>query len=82
MSDVLKFDPDDLTLGELCDIEDKAGADAIQKLTQNPPQVGVRAMAALVWVLRRREDPDFTYEAALDVRVAELDFEVPSAEGS
>lgn len=31
-----------------------------------------RALRAFVWILRRREDPSYTFEQAGDVRVGEL----------
>lgn len=80
MSEVIKFDADDLTLGEVCDIEDVAGEDAVGRFAQG--DVSPKALAALVWIIRRRSEPEFTFADAKALRVADILFEVPSAEGS
>lgn len=76
---VLKFDIDDLTLEELVLIEDKVGESAMATLASG--QVSAKAMTAVVWIIHRREDPEYAYEDALKVRVVDLDFQVPSVEG-
>lgn len=66
--DMSTFDFETLTLGEAEAIEDKLGTSlaAAQDASQ------VKLMRALVWVVLRREDPDFTYEATADIAMSDL----------
>lgn len=75
----MKIDPDKLTFREVLDVEDKAGmgiADVFK--TQS-----TRGLAALVWVVRRREDAGFSWDDALDMEISATDsvFEEATSNG-
>lgn len=61
-----------LTLREIEDFEAASGM-AIGEIGEGKA-LPARALRAAVWILQRREDPSFTFEAAGDVRVTDLDF--------
>jgi hypothetical protein len=74
----ITYSMDDLTFGELADIE-KATATPWWELTK---QLTIRApsapvMAALVWVYLRRKDPGFTLEAAQAMKTAVVSWPLP-----
>ena len=72
----MNLNVDDLTLGELEDIEEKTGVNvATLKQGAAPP---TKVLTALVWVMKRREDPSFTYEMARETKVTALAAEVPA----
>lgn len=67
---------DDLTLGEIEEMEQAAGI----KL----PELGsgsAKATIALIWISQRRIDPAFTLEDARALKVTELEFADPTAAG-
>jgi hypothetical protein len=69
----------ELTLREL----DEAGEMLGQPITEiigGPRQV--RAMAAMAAVVKRRSDPTFTFEQALDLRMEDLEIVEPAPEGN
>lgn len=68
---------DDLTLREIEDFETASGL-SIGEIGAGKA-LPARALRALVWVVQRREDPAYTYEAAGDVKVGDLEFEGPPA---
>ena len=72
----MNLNVDDLTLGELEDIEERTGVNVATLRGGGPPPSKV--LTALVWVMKRREDPSFTYEQARELKVTELVGEVPS----
>ncbi len=63
-----------LTLDELEQFEDKAGVSFDALTTGTPP---IRAVRALVWLVRRREDAEVTWEQVGQTKLAEvvMDFE-------
>lgn len=61
-----------LTLRDLADFEEKSGMPFGDVGTGKA--LPAQALWALVWVAQRREDPSFTYEAAGDLEITELDF--------
>lgn len=76
MTERIRVDADDLTLGELAEATDIAGD--IKTAGDN-----FRNTAALAWVTKRRTDPTFTFEDALklkmgDIEIVSADPEVPS----
>lgn len=80
MTTTFEFDPDDLSVGELVDLTDFAGEDAIADLTdfaagKPNPKLHPKMLLALVWILGRRTDPAFTLEDARAVKVIELKLE-------
>lgn len=60
---------DDLTIGDLEEIEDVVGetSDSIFKGTPS-----AKALKAIVYVICRRENPEFTLEDAAKVKVSDL----------
>ncbi len=66
----MKLDMADLTLGELADVTEMLGI-GIQDALQGPSQP--RAMAAIAWILHRRDDPAYTFEQALTLRMGDLE---------
>jgi hypothetical protein len=75
MADVLKIDPEDLTIGDLEDFEDIVGMsfdDAMAPGPDGKPKVTTKALKALVFLSKRREDPTFTLDDARAIKVSEL----------
>lgn len=60
-----------LTVGEAELVEEKAGI-GILEVFQNMRTAKVSGMAALVWVLRRREDPRYAYKDAQAMSLDQL----------
>ena len=58
-----------LTLGEIAKVEELSGI-SINEIGGNAPQG--KAMAALVFVLKRREDLSFTFANAMDLNMDEV----------
>lgn len=75
-----KFNPDDLTLGDLEDFETDTGEDLPKILNGVGPDGKVAAsaktMVSLIWILGRHNDPAFTKDDARAVRLSELKVEV------
>ena len=77
---VLDLNVDDLSLGDCIDVEEITGEPVF--LTFAAAQAGgmsAKAMTALVWVTKRRDDPTFTFEDAKGIRVSAL---TPEDEGA
>lgn len=71
------LDPNDLTLGEIEDLEGAGGVPFGVLMKQLDEQTfSSRALTALVWVAMRRKDPDFTLEDARRVKIGQV--EVPN----
>lgn len=77
MTEKLRVDLDDLTLGELHDLRKLSGVPLEEIMTSDDQTLG---LAAIVCVLKRREDPSFTMEDALRVKLSELDMRQPDPE--
>lgn len=75
LTDIEEFDVNDLELGEVMEIEEITGAplDDIQ-------WGSARAMLAMLFVMRRRSNPDYTFEDAKKVKLKE--FSPPDSNGS
>ena len=71
----LRVDQSELTLGELADIEDALGCSLATAFDRST----ARAIAALVWVTRKRTVPDFTLADALTMRMDQLDIVTPDS---
>jgi hypothetical protein len=63
------IDIDSLTLGEVAKVESLSGL-SISQIAEDEKPKGL-ALAALVFVFKRREDPEFTWNKAQDVTVTE-----------
>lgn len=66
----IEVDFEDLTLGELEDIEEMSGV-VMANVGGNPP---AKVLTAAACVLMRRTTPDFTLEDARAIRVKALNF--------
>ena len=84
----LDFDPDSLTVGELEDFAEVAGMEFSEASyvvevedgkggTTTARRMKAKGLVALVYVLQRRTNPDFTLEDARKVKMA--DFNVPTS---
>lgn len=87
----LRFDPEDLSLGELEEFEEATGKPLDQAMSEQPVvdadgkpvrdkrgrplrqvRMSMREVIALMWLIRRRDQPDFTLDDARKVKVADL----------
>jgi hypothetical protein len=75
----LAFDPDDLTIGEMEQFEDVVGQTMTSALS-DPSNMSAKALKAIVWIVNRRTNPEYTLEDAASVKVSSLD--VSSVEGN
>jgi hypothetical protein len=66
MTEKIRVDSADLTLGEMAEVADAAGD--VEGAGAN-----FRYTAALAWVTKRRTDPAYTYADALRLRMGDLD---------
>lgn len=71
----ITFDVDSLSVGELVDLSDVAGEAAVTGLAKGV--TSPKLLLGLVYVIKRRTDPEFTLEQAREVKVAALDFAGP-----
>ena len=65
--DTLNLDINDLTIGEVVEIEDLTGL-PLDALGQDDKPKG-RMLQALAFISKRREDPDFTWEMAGELKI-------------
>lgn len=63
------FDIQSLTLGEVAAIEDLAGVSVDAMADDDRPKG--RLLAAFIFVMKRREDPGFKFEDALNIPLSE-----------
>jgi hypothetical protein len=66
---------DTLTNREIADIEDILEM-PLTKLAGDNARVG-RSGAALAWIVKRREDPSFTFDQAMDLTATETSALIP-----
>ena len=64
------MDFDDITLGEIEEIEDYAGL-AISKIGDDTPGV-IKLRIALAWIIKRRTNPEFSIDDAKKMTATEL----------
>lgn len=73
--EVLRVDPDELTIGDLEDFEDASGQafeDAFAEGPDGNVKPSLKAIKAIVWVVKRQSNPAFTLEDARKVKLADL----------
>lgn len=70
--DDISIDINDLTLGDLEDIEGVVGTDTMRLVMKG--EVTPKAMVALVWVAMRRTDPGFSLDDARKVNLKQFQF--------
>ena len=66
----IAFDPDTLTVGELMDVEDVIGAEEFRSISDGQPSF--KAVAAIAWILKRRETAETTLADVRALSLAEL----------
>ena len=69
MSDeTLEFNLDDLTIGEICEIEELTGQpfDALN----DPSKPKGKMLQAMAFISKRRANPDFTFEDAVAIKIS------------
>lgn len=66
-NDHYKVDINSLTIAEVVEIEDRTGM-PLDALGQADKPKG-RMLQALAWISKRREDPDFTWEMAGELKI-------------
>lgn len=76
MDEKLDIDINDLTLGDLEDIEGVVGSDAMRLLMKG--EVTPKGMVALVWVAKRQNDPGFSLDDARKVQLSAFTFDTGS----
>lgn len=72
---IVTIDPNDLTLGELMDFEEASGekvSDVFAASEGAAPSFSARTLTALVWVIRRRDDPNYSLDDARTVKIGDL----------
>jgi hypothetical protein len=67
MDNIFELDINSLTIGEIEEIED-LGGQPIDSLFSATGKKG-KALRAIAFVMKRRENPDFTWEEAGDLRI-------------
>jgi hypothetical protein len=65
----LRLDLDELTFEELAEMAEKVGVGL--EAFQGP--AAFRLMAGLAWIVKRRDDPTYTYEQALKLRMGDVE---------
>lgn len=70
--EVLNIDLNDLTLGDLEDFEKHSGIPFAQLDSTKREDLPLSALIALVWITKRRANPDYTYEDARNTSIRTL----------
>ena len=65
--ELFNIDVSDLTIAEVVEIEDRTGM-PLDALGQADKPKG-RMLQALAYIVKKREDPDFTWEQAGDLKI-------------
>jgi hypothetical protein len=76
----IRVDLGDLTLGELAELGEMMAPTPLAEVLDGPKQAA--AIAAIVAIVRRRTDPDFTIEQALALKMSEIEMVAPAPEAS
>ena len=80
VEDVLDVDISELTVGEIIEIEELTGM-PLDALGQADKPKG-KMLAALAFVSKRRDNPKFTWEDALELKITTSQSEVDPSEGA
>ena len=80
VEDVLDVDISELTVGEIIEIEELTGM-PLDALGQSDKPKG-KMLAALAFVSKRRENPKFTWEDALELKSTTSQSDVDPSEGA
>jgi len=71
--EVLEFDVNSLTLGEVEEMEEILGREVMKELGQGDPSV--KTLVVLVYIIKRRNNPEYTMADARQVKVAMIQAE-------
>jgi hypothetical protein len=66
----MKFNLDDLTIGDMEDLEELAGT-PFDEIDWSKPNI--KTLKAMIYVAGRKDNPDLTIEAVRDMKVSDLD---------
>lgn len=72
MPETVRIDPAKFTLNELEQLEDIIGKPT-SSIFGSPDGVSAKALKAVVYIVKRREDPGFTMEQAGELGMVDLD---------
>ena len=64
----ISIDPENLTLREVDELETLLGVGIDAAFTTGSPKA--KAIAALVWITRRREEPELTFDEVFDMNLS------------
>lgn len=78
MGEKLRFDPEDMTVGDLEDFEEVTGRPLSEVFKGGEAAFDAKVIKAMVWIAFRRDDPEFSLDDARNVKVSEIDI-APSA---
>lgn len=76
----LEFDIDDLTIGEMEDLEEAAGISVGQLGELTTSNISAKTLKAIAWVMARRSDPTITLDDMRDVKVKALGVSLPNVQ--
>jgi hypothetical protein len=77
--DILNIDINDLTIAEVVEIEERTGL-PLDALGQVDKPKG-KMLQALAYIVKRREDPDFTWEMAGALKISATSDKVDPTDG-
>jgi hypothetical protein len=63
----------ELTLGELEAVEDIVGRSIMGDISRGSPTM--RTIRGLLWIVRRRSEPDLKFEDLADVKILDVDID-------
>lgn len=79
MTEPMKIDASELTLRELAELEEELGTPLAGLMEKSQ----AHGLAGIAWLVKRRTDPDFTFDDALDLKMGDLEMiaagEAPAA---
>ena len=79
LSDVLNVDISDLSIAEIVEIEDRTGL-PLDAMGQDDKPKG-RMLQALAFIVKRRDNPDFTWEMAGALKISTASDPVDPSDG-
>lgn len=76
------FDPEDLLWAEVDAIQRVTGAKGLVEIGEMLESANARAIPAILWVMRKRDEPALTFEQAREgLRIKDVSLEEDPAEG-
>lgn len=73
----IKFNPDDLTLGEAEEFEEYAGITVASLSRIDAANTPTKVLTAMLYVARKRENPSITWAEVRALKFSEFSLEVP-----